>query len=385
MVIIKTCTENKGRVNLRFIEMFVCVFLYVLLFNWFKPAFLCAYCFVLFCMPLEWQYDSNNWKDESGIDNIREHFSDMAIFKEVSDGKAKLRELPWRDLVERVLVESLGAHASFQQALEASDLDTVGGLKRYLENWKLCSKHVMNVLHWKCATPTIFRNVCRPGSWLADLLATELRVRRQELRPNAKFWAISNDAYASLAKDLNISQQNCNSANNVGNILEHLTWVALEEKRCIWALGVVSFLLTNAAQHSGDDASPLPLSSVCPGGQVSSGKGKVDREPSPSCSPSHSLATIKRVSSHNKITLSFRSFGRPANPVMQKPTCSRCNLPGNLRRCWECGSLECRKCSFWCTWCPQGDNKYTICHSCHSKDKYLKRRNKYVWVCSWHW
>ena len=384
MVIIKTCTENKGRVSLRFIELFVCVFLYVLLFNWLKPAFLCAYTFVLACMPLEWKYDPNNWKDESGIDNIREHFSDMAIFKEVSDGKAKLRELPWRDLVERVLAESLGAHASFQQALEASDLDTVGGLKKYLENWKLCSKHVMNVLHWKCATPTIFRNVCRPGSWLADLLATELRVRRQELRPNAKFWAISNDAYASLAKSLDISQETCNSANNVGNILEHLTWVALEEKRCIWALGVVSFLLTNAPQHSGDEASSPPLSPVCPEGQVSSETQEVNCEFAPLRSTSCSHAKIKPVL-RDRIIPASRRLGRPANPVMQKPTCSRCNLPGNLRRCWECGSLECRKCSFWCTWCPQGDNKYTICHSCHSKDKYLKRRNKYVWVCSWHW
>ena len=62
--------------------------------------------------------------------------------------------------------------------------------------------------------------------------------------------------------------------------------------------------------------------------------------------------------------------------------CSTCiRYVHNLRSCFECGLYCCRSCSFWCTLCPKNlANKYTICGSCASTDRYLVRRRR-TWIC----
>ena len=63
--------------------------------------------------------------------------------------------------------------------------------------------------------------------------------------------------------------------------------------------------------------------------------------------------------------------------------CAQCQVTStNLRKCWECDRWECRKCSFWCTFCPaEWQRKYTICSHCYEEGSLLVRyENK--WCCT---
>ena len=63
--------------------------------------------------------------------------------------------------------------------------------------------------------------------------------------------------------------------------------------------------------------------------------------------------------------------------------CSTCfRMTDNLWQCDECGLWDCRSCCFWCTTCPKNAvEKYTICGSCQSANKYLQRRRR-IWMCA---
>ena len=61
-------------------------------------------------------------------------------------------------------------------------------------------------------------------------------------------------------------------------------------------------------------------------------------------------------------------------------SCGQCNE--KLRQCWECSGWDCKSCSFWCTTCPKGRDKYTICGQCNAQGLYLTRDGK-IWRCWW--
>ena len=61
--------------------------------------------------------------------------------------------------------------------------------------------------------------------------------------------------------------------------------------------------------------------------------------------------------------------------------CSSCNVVGQrLLQCWVCSRWDCKSCSFWCTHCPKGRRKYTICGHCNAEGNHLFRQGK-IWSC----
>ena len=87
---------------------------------------------------------------------------------------------------------------------------------------------------------------------------------------------------------------------------------------------------------------------------------------------------------HEMATCLESEYGMPQSEkiVQQRSlvckTCDR-NLQ-NLHRCWECGRMECKHCAFWCTMCPSGPDKYTICSYCVRPGIYLEKKGK-IWTC----
>ena len=62
--------------------------------------------------------------------------------------------------------------------------------------------------------------------------------------------------------------------------------------------------------------------------------------------------------------------------------CSSCDARGPmLVQCWVCSRWDCRSCSFWCTHCPRGPWKYTICGHCNADGNHLVRRGN-IWWCA---
>ena len=107
----------------------------------------------------------------------------------------------------------------------------------------------------------------RPGAFLADCMITELKVREQGSRSSVHYHVVGNGEYQAIGHEMGIVNHEIgnNSANNVGNQLECLCWVALEEDRPEWIIALVWHALrlqltprwsTNQRQASDSDAHP---------------------------------------------------------------------------------------------------------------------------------
>jgi len=89
------------------------------------------------------------------------------------------------------------------------------------------------------------------------------------------------------------------------------------------------------------------------------------------------------VSTASSSTDQSMHAGRPWFRSRAWERCSSCSkIDSNIRACWECARKDCSSCSFWCTYCPKGRLKYTICGQCQKKNIYLrKQKDRKVWLC----
>ena len=95
------------------------------------------------------------------------------------------------------------------------------------------------------------RDISRLGAWLGDVVHTERCVRARTRRARVQFVVVLNSSYKVLGTKLGLDSGVNSSANNVGNIFEHLMWLALEEKRCEWILGVLRCLAVDGTATDG--------------------------------------------------------------------------------------------------------------------------------------
>ena len=134
----------------------------------------------------------------------------------------QMRKLPWRPLCEHVY--RYGARP------RARPLNTPEQLKDYLEDWSGASPRVRAILRWDYS-PTAMCNISRLGAWLGDVANTERCMRAGTHKSKAAYVVVHNSSYKHLADLLGWQSGWCSSSNNVGNIFEHLMWLALEEYR----------------------------------------------------------------------------------------------------------------------------------------------------------
>ena len=72
----------------------------------------------------------------------------------------------------------------------------------------------------------------------------------------------------------------------------------------------------------------------------------------------------------------------PAVPDQRRRPCGMCGTTRKqLRGCWECDAWACSDCSFWCTPCPRGPDKYNICIYCHMTGFFLLKYGPREWRC----
>ena len=83
------------------------------------------------------------------------------------------------------------------------------------------------------------REICLLGAWLGDVVNTELRVRDRSQRPWVKYVAVKNYSYNMLFTMLGWDRGTKSFDWALSNICEHLMWLALEEDRCEWILGIL--------------------------------------------------------------------------------------------------------------------------------------------------
>jgi len=208
-------------------------------------------------VPLQWTVNPSEWREASVLtltEYQRQHFPRL---QELAEGITYRRDFPWRSLTEHVLTSiSQGLpysdvnQVSIYNALSASSLDTVQGLQEYLKVWSTTSSLVrdaQSMTHWNAKT---FATLSTMGAWLGDCVHTELLVRAGRLAPHRQYSPTANAAYGTLGHYLRVVTGNYSSRNNVGNVLEHLMWIALEEDRCHFIVAVQHWIIHQWSANS---------------------------------------------------------------------------------------------------------------------------------------
>ena len=122
---------------------------------------------------------------------------------------------------------------TWQKILFACNIDTVEGLRRYVQAW---GESDPVVFHWmqgavKCEKPT-----ADIGGWLADYCNTAFLVLSKQASPNVIYKVVSNALYRSLA---NLIRPLGMSAESSGDVWEQLCWHAYEHNRGAFVLSVI--------------------------------------------------------------------------------------------------------------------------------------------------
>ena len=196
-------------------------------------------------VSLKWTTFPSKWKDSAQI--FATHLHAAPRMQAFATTRTNLREIPWRRILEHLLTTAairmnipFDAPKLLSAVVEAAGMSTLDDLTSYLHEWRAVSERVQAVLDWQISAKEMCeRN--RPGAWLADCMITELKVREQGLRSSVHYHAVGNPEYQIIGQEMGIAQE-CgtnSSANNVGNQLECLCWVALEEDRPEWIIALV--------------------------------------------------------------------------------------------------------------------------------------------------
>ena len=169
------------------------------------------------------------------------HLEGAPLLRKLSEGKRLLKELPWRPILIHILS---GAASQTNIAtddkdlvgsiVQAAALDTLEALRKFLEDWADSSAHVRNLVNWEY-TAQALREKSRPGDFLSDSMVTEAMVRKGA-RKNVHCHVAYNNTFQTITQSLPMTKSM--NANNAGNVLEALCWVAFEEGKPLWTVAL---------------------------------------------------------------------------------------------------------------------------------------------------
>ena len=199
---------------------------------------------------LQWNCLPQSWRVPHPISLRFYELENFPRLRALAVGKEQLHELPWQTLTEHALISmSSATHTDavsdevILAGLAARNLDSVEGMRTYLHEWSASStlvKDARGMTHWNSQS---FAKMAAVGAWFGDCIFSELLVRAGHMSSTRKYRATPNSAYAFLARSIEVCTGDYGSNNNLGNVMEHLMWLALEENRCIFAVAVQHWIV----------------------------------------------------------------------------------------------------------------------------------------------
>ena len=155
--------------------------------------------------------------------------------------KKKLRDIPWNDIAAEIADNINRTTELLDSAQTIMDMTT---LRTFIQEWKNESDVVKKLLHWELfkESDAPAKNVAvfsRPGAYLADFMFTLVTIERQNVIDKCKYSVICNDVYKEMATSLDIQHSVYSNANNVGNVMESLFWLAYEQHKYGFIISVV--------------------------------------------------------------------------------------------------------------------------------------------------
>ena len=130
--------------------------------------------------------------------------------------------------------------------LERHDLDTLVSFREKYWEWVLRCDAANITVQGQHADRAL-RHVCKPGAWLLDTVYTEILVI-ESLRPATIIYEVVGNVelqhMAELILDPVYSRAVLDRGRNyVGNVIEHLAWLALEDGRDELVVAVAFYLM----------------------------------------------------------------------------------------------------------------------------------------------
>ena len=118
--------------------------------------------------------------------------------------------------------------------LERHDLDTLGPFRKNYWEWVLRCDAANITVQGQHADRAL-RHVCKPGAWLLDTVYTEILVI-EGLRPATIIYEVVGNVELQFLAELILDPVDSRAVldrgkNYVGNVIEHLAWLALEDGR----------------------------------------------------------------------------------------------------------------------------------------------------------
>ena len=160
-------------------------------------------------------------------------YSSRCLLAETEEGRTHCLAVPWTGDFVRII-------------LERHDLDTLLSFRAMYWEWVLqCPAAMFTVQGHHDDRP--LRTLCRPGAWLLDSVYTEILVIERLRTTTIIYEAVGNVALQHLAELILHPVYSravlVRGRNYVGNVMEHLAWLALEEGRDELVVAVAFYLM----------------------------------------------------------------------------------------------------------------------------------------------
>ena len=170
--------------------------------------------------------------------------------------KCTLESFDWPFMCRQILSKgALAVHkdvsgidfgsAIWQDVVVAAKLSTVAGLRDYLRKWK---SGVDSLSESSNVCVEQLNRHSYLGAWLSDYLMTIYRIALDEVHVSAHYSVVTNHNYTLLVRELlsvhgmfpELAElATMTSEVRIGNIMERLSWQAVEEHNHLWLIGVI--------------------------------------------------------------------------------------------------------------------------------------------------
>ena len=165
---------------------------------------------------------------------------ELGFLVAMSKCRTKLCELPWVHICQKI------AHGTNRRGAKLDTSEAIMNVEQladYVSEWIEEVDIVKKLVNWNlfhdADAALNLAVLCRPGTYLADLMFTLVAIERDSRNATLSYLVISTRVYVELAARLCILHERFCSEFNVTNVMECLMWLAFEQGRYEFIITVV--------------------------------------------------------------------------------------------------------------------------------------------------
>ena len=178
------------------------------------------------------------------LQGIIERFKDMKHelpeLVRLAEVQRLASEFPW-DAIAMDIANNIDRRGALLDSAQA--IMDVDRLRTYTNVWMSQCQFVKKLISWEAFTSDSaakdMQVLSTPGGYLADYMFMLVSIERMKLKSACRWATVSNSVYVYLASVMEIRHPAYCGANNVGNTMEALIWLAYEQKKYKFIISVI--------------------------------------------------------------------------------------------------------------------------------------------------